>query len=282
MAEVVAQLTQPLATPDVPADRSTPRLLEPDSEDNLRALFERSHWTDFLPIVLPTEERVVAMLDGTSHNPNEVIGRLRPTITREFWEFTVEKVAVNAVMAGARPEYFPTILATAAAVALPPGVAGENLIDVADLGSSLARVSSTTSWATMTIVNGPVRDEIGMNYGIGALAPYNRANATIGRAFGLLSQNLQGGSVPGETYMGSLGNPLAYNSTCFAENEQRSPWDPLHVRRGFSRDESTVTIASALTLGRMHDIGDLWEETLAELIANIGVLVGNARRHAHS
>src|SRR5690606_20597739 len=120
----------------------------------------------------------------------------------------VEKVAVNAVMAGARPEYLPVILAMATS-----GIT--------------ARSSSTTSFAAITIVNGPIRKELGMNDGIGAMGPYNHANATIGRAYGLTSQNVQGGSVPGETYMGCVGNNWAYTA-CFPEAEERSPWAPFH------------------------------------------------------
>ena len=125
-------------------------------------------------------------------------------------------------MAGAKPEYLPVILAMAAS--------GET-----------ARSSSTTSFAGLSVVNGPIRNEIGMNCGIGALGPYNHANSTIGRAHNLLSVNLQGGSEPGETYMGSLGNLLSYSAT-FAENEERSPWEPLHVRYGFKPTDSTVTV----------------------------------------
>src|SRR5437660_7433376 len=154
------------------------------------------------------------MLAHTSHKPDEVVGHMRPTQFREYWEYTVEKVAVNAVMAGARPEYFPVILAIAAA-----GVS--------------ARGSSTSSMASMAVVNGPIRNEIGMNAGTGALGPYNHANATIGRAFGLLSQNLQGGSIPGLSYMGNQGNNYNYNSLTFAETEERSPWEPFHVQHGF-------------------------------------------------
>ena len=219
MQQVLEGLTQPLDDEDLAGlsfDRSAPRLLDPDTEDNLQQLFVDERWTDFLPIVLPTEERVEAMLAGTSRARDEVVGRLRPTAFREFWEFTVEKVAVNAVMAGARPEYLPVILA-----ALASGIT--------------ARSSSTTSFATIAMVNGPIRNEIGMNSGIGAMGPYNHANATIGRAYGLLSQNLQGGSVPGETYMGSQGNSYAY-SAAFAENEERSPWEPFHVQHGFEAD----------------------------------------------
>src|SRR5207253_11252127 len=177
-------------------DRSTPRLCEPDTAENVEQLFLEQNWTDKLPIVLPTEARVEAMLKHTHHKPDEVVGHMRPTHFREYWEYTVEKVAVNAVMAGARPEYFPVILAIAAS-----GVSG--------------RGSTTSSAAGMVVVNGPVCDEIGMNSGTGALGPYNHANATIGRAFGLLSQNLQGGSEPGLTYMGSQGNNYAYNCVTF-------------------------------------------------------------------
>jgi hypothetical protein len=223
--EILEGLTRPLDADDlkgVSFERSTPRLLVPDSEENLHKLFLDNHWTDCLPIVLPTAERVARMLAGTSHKPDEVVGRLRPTEFREFWEFTVEKVAVNAVMAGARPDYLPVILALAAS-----GVT--------------ARSSSTTSMANFAVVNGPIRHEIGMNSGIGALGPYNHANSTIGRAYGLLSQNLQGGSVPGETYMGSLGNPDAY-AGCFAENEERSPFEPFHVAKGMKPQDSAVSI----------------------------------------
>ena len=217
-------LTNPLTDEDlkgVAFDRSTPRLLEADTEENLHGLFIENNWTDFLPVVLPTEERVEQMLKGTSHAADEVVGKLRPTVYREFWEYTVEKVAVNAVMAGARPEYFPVILALAT-------------------NDLTARSSSTTSFATISFVNGPIRNEINMNYGIGAMGPFNQANATIGRAYSLLSQNLQGGSVPNETYMGSLGNSYNY-SAVYAEHEERSPWEPFHVQHGFKESDNVVT-----------------------------------------
>lgn len=226
MQEIVEGLTRalpPSVGKEEPYGRDTPRLCEPDTEENLHALFEKNRWTDFLPIVLPTEERVRAMLAGTSRKPDEVVGRMQPTENRGLWEYTVEKVAVNAVMAGARPEYFPVILALAAT-----GIT--------------ARGSTSSSAAVMTVVNGPVRHQIGMNCGIGAMGPYNHANATIGRAYSLLSQNLQGGSVPGETFMGSIGNNYCYNGITFAENEERSPWEPLHVQKGFAPDASTVTV----------------------------------------
>ena len=226
MGEVIAALTRAPSADETRAhafDRSTPRFVEPDSEENLHQLFVENRWTDMLPIILPTEERVEAMLKGTSRSPDTVVGHMRPTSTREAWQYTVEKVAVNAVMAGARPEYFPVILALAATCAS-------------------ARASTTSSAASMAVVNGPVRKEIGMNWGIGAMGPYNHANATIGRAFDLLSQNLQGGSLPEVTYLGSQGNNYAYNSVTFAENEERSPWVPFHVQHGFDPDQSAVSV----------------------------------------
>jgi hypothetical protein len=226
MGEIVAMLTEPLREEESrPAlfDRSTPRLLEPAGEAELQLLFREKGWTDMLPVVLPTEERVAAMLRGSSHHPDEVVGEMRPTVGREAWRYTVEKVAVNAVMAGAEPRYFPLILALAAS-------------------QVSARPSTTTSAAAMVVVNGPMRHELGMNWGIGAMGPYNHANATIGRAFGLLSQNLQGGSLPGTTYVGSQSNNYAYNSLTFAENEEASPWVPFHVQRGLGREESAVSI----------------------------------------
>jgi hypothetical protein len=222
---LIEGLTKPLTEEDLEGatfERSTPRLLPPDTEENLHALFLENHWTDCLPIVLPTEERVQRMLEGTKQQPDKIVGRLRPTAFREAWEFDVEKVAVNAVMAGARPDYLPVVLAMASS-----GIT--------------ARSSSTTSWATISVVNGPIRNELGMNAGIGALGPYNHANATIGRAYGLTSQNVQGGSVPGETYMGTLGNWLSYTA-CFPEAEERSPWTPFHVDEGFDANDSTVSI----------------------------------------
>jgi hypothetical protein len=237
MQEVVEGLTRP---PDggamaIEYDRSTARLCEPDTEATLHRRFLDNRWTDMLPIVLPTEERVAEMLAHTRRKPDEVVGRMRSTHFREFWAYSVEKVAVNAVMAGARPEYFPVILALAAT-----GIT--------------ARGSSSSAVASMAVVNGPVRDEIGMNAGTGALGPYNHANATIGRAYGLLSQNGQGGSVPGLSYMGNQGNSYAYNSLTFAENEERSPWEPFHVQHGFAPRDSAVSVFSgcrstAFTLG---------------------------------
>lgn len=233
-------------------DRSTPRLVEPDTEENLQQLFLENNWTDKLPIVLPTEERVAAMLAHTSRKPDEVVGHMQPTANRGLWEYTVEKVAVNAVMSGAKPGYFPVILAIAAA-------------------QVSARGSTSSSASAMVVVNGPIRHEIDMNCGIGAMGPYNHANATIGRAYGLLSQNVQGGSVPGETFMGSQGNNYTYNNLTFAENEERSPWEPLHVQKGFKAADSVVSVfygcrSTTFCLGLREKY---WREHVRDMLAGV-------------
>ena len=228
LQEIIDALTVPLSSEDKKTgsiERPTPRLVEPDTADNLHHLFLEKRWTDGLPIVLPTEARVTEMLKGTSHEADEEVGRMQPSSPHELWSYTVEKVAVNAVMAGAKPEHFPVILALAST-----GV------------TSLS--TSTTSFATMVVVNGPVRNEINMNSGIGALGPFSHANAVIGRAWTLMSINLSASGKAGETYMGSQGNNYNYNNICFAENEEELPqgWNPLHVQKGSKPEESTVSV----------------------------------------
>ncbi len=251
MQEVIESLTSALDANDLKGmtfERSTPRLLPPDTEENLQALFVAEKWSDFLPVVLPTEARVAAMLKGTSQPPDKVVGRLSPTAFRESWEMTVEKVAVNAVMAGCKPEYLPVVLAAVAS-------------------GMTARSSSTTSFAGIGVVNGPIRKEIGMDDGIGAMGPFSHANATIGRAYNLASINGQGGSTPDETYMGTLGNWYSY-SAMFPEAEERSPWAALHTRYGFKPTESAVTVFRG---GRYTQCGfgprDTWQEKFQRVLA---------------
>ena len=121
--------------------------------------------------------------------------------------------------------------------------------------------------SNLVVVNGPIRDEIAMNSGIGALGPYNHANATIGRAYGLLSQNLQGGSVPGETYMGAQGNAFGYSSVTFAENEEASPWVPYHVQQGFDPDESTVSTFYAWGNNWSEGLRGTWQDKMKAMLS---------------
>jgi hypothetical protein len=225
MQEVVDALTMPLneeeKNPKSARGASRPRLLNPDTEENLHRLFLENGWTDGAPIVLPTEDRVTHMLTGTAADPNEVVGQMTITIHQEKLEYTVEKVAVNAVMAGAGPEHLPVILALAAS-------------------QEASMPSSTTSFGRMAVVNGPIREEIGMNSGLGALSPFNYSNTVIGRAWTLMTINL-GDSRLGETFMGSTGNTMNYNNMMIAENEEQSVWEPFHVRKGFKKEESSVS-----------------------------------------
>ena len=259
MGSIVRALTGPLTAAESKrgqVERPVPRLLGADSEDALHEMFRDAWWCDGLPVVLPTPERVAAMLRGTRRSPEEVIGRMRPTQTQEDWSYTVEQVAVNAVMAGARPEHLPVILALAAS-------------------EVTALHSSTSNFAAMAVVNGPIRHEIRMNSGVGALAPFNHANAAIGRAWSLLSRNLGGGAVPGITYLGTQGNPLNYNGICFAENEERSPWEPLHVQKGFERDQSTISIFRGRTYSHMLEIRQkTWKEQLLNMVAGFTPVAG--------
>ena len=197
-------------------------LLEPDTEDNLQRMFYERGWTDGLPVILPTEERVHNMLAGTNASPDEIVVESLRFTTKETVKYTVEHIAVIAVMAGARPEYFPVILATAAT--------GQ---------SSL--MPSTTSFEGMLLVNGPIRNEIGMNCGIGAFSAVNMANSVIGRAWTLMSI-CHGFAKPRSTLWSSQGNNHTYNNMCAGENEERSVWEPFHVGKGFRADESTVSV----------------------------------------
>jgi len=253
--ELIDALTKPLTSretnPAKPARPARPRLLEPSTEEDLQRMFLESGWTDGLPVVLPTEERVAEMLTGTSHAPDEVVGRMTVTTTQERLEYTVEKVAVNAVMAGARREHLPVILAIASA-------------------QEPAFPSSTTSFARMVVVNGPIRNEIGMNAGTGALSPFNYANSVIGRTWTLMTINLADARL-GETFMASQGHNLNYNNMCCAENEESSVWEPFHVQKGFRSHESVVNLFRGWSvinsMGAANSIRPASEETVIMLKA---------------
>ena len=191
-------------------------------EDEAEAFFERG-WTDGLPVVPPTPARVLRMLEGTTRPADEVVAVVGP----DFADCTVEKAAVNAVMAGCRPEYFPVVLAALEAACT----------DEFNMHGLLC-----TTWFTgpVVIVNGPIATEIGMNSGVNALGQGNRANATIGRALQLVVRNIGGGR-PGEIDRATLGGPGKY-TFCFAEDEAGSPWEPLAVERGIPEGTSAVTL----------------------------------------
>ena len=195
-------------------------------EDTLEAInaYYRAHrWSDGLPIVPPTEERVEAMLRAVPVDPERSLGRVPP-----LWcEATVEKVAINAVMAGCEPTYLPVLIAAVDALCDP--------------AFNLHSIQATTHpVAPLLIVNGPIVQRIGLNSGSGVFGPGWQANATIGRAVRLILMNV-GGAWPGEGDMATQGQPGKY-SYCIAESEAASPWAPLHVERGFAPDDSVVTV----------------------------------------
>ena len=193
-----------------------------DQEDDVEACFARG-WTDGLPVVPPTPERVERMLSGTRRERGEALGLVAP----DYGECTVEKVAVNAVMAGCRPEYMPVVLAAVEA-ALTEEFNWHGL-------------AATTYFAgPVVIVNGPVTSALGMNSGMNVLGQGNRANATIGRALQLVLRNV-GGARPGEVDRATLGNPGKL-TFCFPEREDDSPWESLAVERGIPAGTSAVTL----------------------------------------
>ena len=220
MQELVEKLTQPLAADEkrmgeIKQDKGP--LTFAGTPDELQQLFLDKRYTDFMPVVLPTEEKVAEMLKGTSHNPDEVLGKMNPgSEAGENWTYTVKDAAVSAVMAGARPEYFPVILAI--------GSTGTTAVNVSDNGFAMGAV-----------INGNIRDEIKLNYEIGAVGPYALANTAIGRAWNLLSINGGNCGKVGTTYMGTVGNAQNALPMIIAENEKDSPFKPLAVRRGYQR-----------------------------------------------
>ena len=191
-------------------------------DDEMEFMFDQG-FSDGLPLVPPTPERVMRMLAGTRRDAQEVLAVMPPNMA----EVTVEKVAINAVMAGCKPEYMPVINTIVQAICTD--------------AYNIHGVMATTMGASpVIVVNGPVRERLSMNMKLGALGQGNRANATIGRAVRLIIRNV-GGAKPGGTERSTLGNPMKI-TMCFAEWEERNPWSPLHVERGFDENDSVVTI----------------------------------------
>jgi hypothetical protein len=239
MKEIVDDLTRPLTPDEKKTGMDTvaagPATYGPDTADNLQDIFLTNGMTDYMPIVIPTEEKLEAMLKGTSHKPDEVLKTPLQGVgyTSARWGYSVRQVAVNAVMAGCKPEYFPVVLA------------------MASLGP-LGLFGSTTSSSSAIVINGPIRDKLNMNYGLGALGPFAHANATIGRSWTLMGKNLTNGGIPGDTYEGGQGNQLDYNNCVIAEDEKNSPWTPLHTQFGFKPEENVVSIFGGPDLRQGH------------------------------
>ncbi len=195
-----------------------------DASEAIEFCYEQG-WTDGLPVVPPTEERVAEFLSTTRRQPSEVLG----VVPERGSTVTLEKVAVNAVMAGCLPEHFPVVLAAVEAM-LEPGF------------NVHANTASTMGAATLIIVNGPVRNELGFNSAVNVFGPGARANATVGRAIRLFTMNVLRGA-PGILDKSTFGHAGKY-AFCIAEDEEHSPWAPLHVERGLRPEDSAVTIVA--------------------------------------
>jgi hypothetical protein len=189
-------------------------------------IFLGNHWGDGLPLIPPTQETVQAMLKGTSRSPDEIIGTVAP----KNGIATIEKIAINAVMAGARPEYLPVIIA-----------AMEGITDPAY--DDLHMLTSTGAFNLAIMVSGPIAKEINVNSGIGFLGQGWQANSAIGRAVRLCLTNM-GRLWPGENDMAVTGRPSPHTFYVFAENHGLSPWEPFHVTQGFKAEDSCVTIST--------------------------------------
>lgn len=220
--------------------------LEDDLERINREYYRRG-WTDGLPIIPPTEERVLRMLEGTARDSGEVLGRIPP----RWGEATVEKVATNAVMAGCLPAYMPVLL-TAVEAMLEPTF---NLYGIQ---------ATTHPVSPLLILNGPLVEELEVNSGYNAFGPGWRANASIGRAIRLILLNI-GGGLPGNGDRSTQGSPAKY-SYCLAENERRNPWTPLHVDRGFPPDVSTVTVWGG---EGPHNVNDHVSKTAINILSTV-------------
>lgn len=216
-------------------------------EDEFELAYDRG-WTDGLPVVPPTEARVLRMLEGTTRAADEVVAIVPPDLVA----CTVEKVAINAVLAGCLPEYLPVVLAAVEA-ACTDEFNGHGLL------------ATTYFSGPVVIVNGPIRRAIGMNSGGNVLGQGNRANATIGRALQLVIRNV-GGGVPGGVDRATLGNPGKY-TFCFAEDEEGSPWEPLSVERGVAPSQSAVTLFAGEAPRGLVDQLSRTAESLARSLA---------------
>ena len=228
-----------------------------ESEDIMEACFERG-WSDGLPLVPPTPLRVTRMLSSTDRSADEIVGSVPP----DNRPCTIEKIAINAVMAGCKPDYLQVVIAALRA-ALKDEFCMHGLL-------------CTTYFSTpVMIVNGPITKQIGMNSGVNALGQGNRANATIGRALQLIVRNV-GGGIPGGIDRATLGNPGKY-TFCFCEDESDAEWPSLSMDRGYTREDSVVNLFAGSGVQPFVDQQSRQPESLVKNLANSLRSVANTR-----
>jgi hypothetical protein len=242
--DIINALTKPLTAeeakpPQEKSDEDGPPQMTvtgdsyPAAAEEFNQIYLDKRWGDGLPLVPPTPERVRWMLSGTNRSPDEALGKINP----KQGVATIEKIAINAVMAGAKPEYLPVIISAVEAIA------DEKFDD-------LHVLASAGSFNLLVVVSGPIAKEIGMEAGIGFMGHGWRANNTIGRAIRLSTLNI-GRTWPGKNDMGLTGRISAHTFFTFPENTELSPWQPYHANRGFKATDSCVTV------GSIHGTGPL-------------------------
>ena len=219
-----------------------------DDFDAVQSLYLERGWTDGLPIVPPTPGRIESMLQATGLDPQQVVAEIPPT----YGAATVEKLAINCVMAGCKPAHLPVLIA-----------AVESIIATSGPGYDM----STTCAAPFMLVNGPIVKELGINSGRCALGPgsQSRVNIALGRALRLIKMNI-GFNRPGYMDMDTIGSPTKF-SLCAAENEEQNPWEPFHVEKGFASDSSTVTILDIVNQKEGADMYNTTPEGVLDTIA---------------
>jgi hypothetical protein len=226
MKDVIEALTKPLSPEEKSPKQQTgktPRVAFKGSLQEVNRFYYSKGWTDGLPIIPPTDAAVAEMMTGTDLPPDHVVA----TIIPRKGKATIEKIAINAVMAGALPTYMPVLIAAVQSFADP-----KTRFDTFEV--------STGSWAPFLAINGRIRNDINLNCSSGALSPGNIANSAIGRAIGLIVKNI-GGARKAVEDMGVIGNPGKY-SLVIGEDEEASPWEPLSVERGYKKEDNTITV----------------------------------------
>jgi hypothetical protein len=251
--DMVAALTKPLTAdekdPKPREPENPPRIVFKGSLEEVNRFFYQRGWTDGLPVIPPTEEAVAEMLTGTDLPADHLVEKLEPRLGKA----TVEMIAINAVMAGCLPTYMPVLIAGVKALAASP-VCG-------------MMAASTGSFSPFWLVNGPVAKDASIRSTYGATNPGDIANASIGRAFGLITKNGRGVRKQIED-MGVLGNPGKY-SWVAAENEENSPWEPFHVDQGFKKEDSAITLMFPQSFQQMMPFGTDDKGILATIVGSI-------------
>jgi hypothetical protein len=255
--DIIIALTKPLTaqekSPRAEKTETPTRIIFKGNLEEVNRFFYMRGWTDGLPIIPPTEDAVAEMLTGTDLPADHLLGELQSRLGKA----TIEKIAINAVIAGALPTYLPVLIAgTIDLLESEQGFMGYTTFGF-----------STGSWSPFWVINGPIRNQLNINNGSGTFSPGNIANAAIGRALGLIIKNI-GGVRKGIEDMGVMGNPMKYTMV-IAENEEESPWEPLHVEHGYKKEDSTISLSFPQSFLQHYPPGSDATSILQSVIDNI-------------